>query len=163
MGNIDTRCKHEHGYLMVQTAKPFYYSGEQVTGTVYLRALAPIDVSTIDLEVKGGEKASFTERVHRDNEWHDEKRKTSKTLLHFHHPCFTFAVSTLVPGDYAIPFCFTLPQGIASSLFYKNKHHNAKPKAKVKYHIKATLKGHSNKIHMKHKQVVVIREPGEYA
>ena len=151
MGNVDSRCKHAHGYLMLQTAKPFYYPGEVVTGTVYLRATAPIDVTHIDLEVKGGEKASFEERVRRNDEWHDEKRKTKKTLLHFHHPCFTFAVPTLAPGDYAIPFSFTLPAHVPSSLYYKNKHIQAKPKAKVKYHIRATLKGHNNHTQMKYK------------
>lgn len=144
MGNVDSRSKHAHGYLIVQTAKPFYCPGEMVTGTVYLRVTQPIDVSFIDLEVKGGEKASFVERVHRDNEWHDDKRKTKKTLMKFHHPCFTFAVPTLMPGDYAIPFSFTLPAGIPSSLYYKNSSIAAKPKAKVKYHIRATLKDRKN-------------------
>lgn len=83
--------------------------------------------------------------------------------MHFHHPCFTFAVPTLVPGDYAIPFSFVLPQGIASSFNYKNPHIDAKPKAKVKYYIRAALKGHHGHNHMKYKQVLIIREPGEYA
>jgi hypothetical protein len=72
-------------------------------------------------------------------------------------------VPVLAPGDYAVPFQFTLPTGVASSLYYKNKHHHAKPKAKVKYHIRATLKGHHDKNLMKYKQILTIREPGEYA
>jgi hypothetical protein len=84
MGNVDSRCKYEHGYLIVQTAKPVYYPNEVVTGTVYLRTNVPMDVSHIDLEVKGKENASFTTRTQRDNEWHDEKHKTKKTLWHFH-------------------------------------------------------------------------------
>ncbi len=67
MGNIDSRSKYQHGYLMLQTAQPFYYPGSVVQGTVYLRCTSPVDVTHIDLEVKGGEKASFVERTHRDN------------------------------------------------------------------------------------------------
>ena len=127
MGNVDSRSKNDHGYMIVQTAKPFYYPGEMVTGTVFLRSSHPLEVAFIDLEVKGREKVSFIERVTRHNnenntsETEELKRKTNKQLLHFHHPCFTFAVSTLAPGDYAIPFAFTLPMGVPSSLYYKNK------------------------------------------
>ena len=143
---------------MVQTQAPVYYPGQTVTGTVYLRTNVPLEVKHIDLEIKGKENASFETRVHRDNEWHDEKHKTKKTLWHFHQPCFTFAVSVLAPGDYAIPFSFQLPSGIPSSLYYKNKHIQAKPKAMVKYHIRASLKDHHNHSHMKYKQVLVIKE-----
>lgn len=59
MGNVDSRCKHTHGYLMVQTASQIYYPGDTVTGTVYLRTTAPLEVKYIELEVQGKEKASF--------------------------------------------------------------------------------------------------------
>jgi len=51
MGNVDSRCKHEHGYLMVQTAKQIYYPGEVVTGTVFLRTTHPLEVSHVELDV----------------------------------------------------------------------------------------------------------------
>lgn len=105
----------------------------------------------MELEIKGKEKAGFEERVHRDDEWQEEKRKTKREILHFKQPCFTFAVSTLAPGDYVIPFSFNLPAGIPSSIFYKNKHVSEKPKMKVKYHIKGILHGHYNHHPMTHK------------
>ena len=38
MGNIDGRSKFHGGYIYVKTDKPFYYSGDQVLGKVYIRA-----------------------------------------------------------------------------------------------------------------------------
>ena len=104
MGNVDARCRYDHGYLVVQTAKPFYMPGEVITGNIYLRAMAPLDVKHIDIQIKGTEKGSFVQRVNRDNEWHDEKRKMKKEIIHYSQPCFTFAVPVLNPGDFVIPF-----------------------------------------------------------
>jgi len=50
-----------------------------------------------------------------------------------------------------------LPNNIPSSLNFKDKHSREKPKAKVKYHIKAKLENHGHDV-MKHKQVLIIRE-----
>jgi len=64
----------------------------------------------------------------------------------------------LNPGDYTIPFEFTLPEGIPSSIFYKDKGCEACPKAKVKHTIKAilnTVEGYK----MKYKQYINIHEP----
>lgn len=158
MGNVDARCHYEHGYLMVRTDQATYYPGQAVTGTIYLRTSHPIEARYIELEITGKEKVSIVTRVHRDNDWHDDKHKSKKVLYHTKQPCFTFAVPVLSPGDYAIPFSFQLPQGIPSSLFYKNKHIQGKPKAMVKYQIRANLKGHHDKSLMKYKQVLVIRE-----
>ncbi|CDW79403.1 UNKNOWN [Stylonychia lemnae] len=158
MGNVDSRCKHEHGYLMVQTAKQIYYPGEVVTGTVYLRTHVALEVSYIELEVQGKEKVSFVTREHRDNEWHHDKHKSKKILWQFKQPCFTFSVPTLAPGDYAVPFSFALPPHIPSSLYYKNKHIDAKPKACVKYQMRASLIDHHHHSQMKYKTIMVIRE-----
>eukprot|EP00347_Sterkiella_histriomuscorum_P005522 403356296 len=158
MGNVDSRCKHDKGYLMVQTAQAQYYPGQQVTGTIFLRTFVPVEAQYIELEIMGKEKASFETRVNRDNEWHDEKHKTKKTLWHFKQPCFTFAVPILAAGDYAIPFSFQLPSNIPSSVFYKNKHIQGKPKAMVKYLIRAALVDHHKHSQMKYKQVLIVRE-----
>ena len=163
MGNVDSRSKFEQGYIILQTAKPFYMPGEAVTGTIFLRTMVPVNVSTIDLEVSGKEKVSFEVRTNRNNDWHDDKHKAKRTIMHFHQPAFTFAVSTLAPGDYAIPFTFVLPVGIPSSLLFKNHHVQGHPKAKVKYHLRATLKGHGGHCVMKYKQILMVREPGVMA
>ncbi len=59
MGNIDTRCRYDAGYICLQTQKPVYYPGELVAGTIYLRVMQPIEARTIDLHVKGKEKVAW--------------------------------------------------------------------------------------------------------
>lgn len=60
-------------------------------------------------------------------------------------------------GSHCIGFCFTLPDTLASSFFYKNEHDGAKPSAKCKYHLKATFKASGVKKLMT-KQILIIRE-----
>ena len=166
MGNVDSRSKYEYGYMMVQTASPVYNPGAPVTGSIYLR-IGPSGCPSRDitLEVKGAEKVSWIERVTRHvdgrTEQEDEKRKAKKEVFKYKAPCFTFTVPHLAPGDYTIPFSFQLPGSLPSSMNFKDSHTHAKPKAKVKYHIKAVLNDLSGKEVMKYKQVLIVREQGD--
>lgn len=67
---------------------------------------------------------------------------------------------TLACGDYVIPFEFTLPGKVPSSLAFKSKSREA-PKAKVKYYIKATVTCSDPHNNMNYKQVLAIREKAE--
>jgi hypothetical protein len=163
MGNVDTRCHHEHGYLIVQTAQPFYYPGTPVTGTIYLRVTHPVEAKFIELQISGKEKVSFLTHETRDNQQHHIKRKARREIIHYSQPAFHFTTPVLAPGDYVIPFSFPLPVGIPSSVFYYDNHHADKPKAKVKYHIKAKLHNHHGKAEMSYKQILVVREAGAAA
>lgn len=170
MGNIDSRSKFKSGYLMLMTDKPFYEPGEMITGKIYLRNTMPLDAKQIDLEVKGKEKGSWvdyevktvtepngqvkTERI-------EKKRKARREIMDYKTPCFIFPPQGLIPGDFVVPFSFQLPLGIPSSMFFKNSHTKAKPKAKVKYTIKAKIQTHSDKNEMSYKQVLIIREKPE--
>jgi hypothetical protein len=66
-----------------------------------------------------------------------------------------------MPGDYQIPFSFTMPAGLPSSFQFYDHHMRQKPKGKVKYSIKATMVDHHNKELMRHKQVLILRETGD--
>lgn len=146
--------------------KPFYYPGEFIQGTIFFRVLRPIEAKSVDIQVKGKEKGSFldihyetvTENGNSRQERREIKRKMGKTIIDFTAPCFNFATSILNPGDYSIPFAFQVPGGLPSSLNYKNSHVERKPKAKVKYHIRASLSDHHGHAHMKYKQVLIVRE-----
>ena len=126
-----------------------------MSGSIYMR-VGPMGCPSKDvlLEVKGVEKVSWIDRVARQQdgrtEWDNVKRKGKKEILHYKQPCFTFSVPTLMSGDYTIPFQFQLPQGIPSSIMFQGTGQK-KPKAKVKYCIKAVLQDHSNKAMMKYK------------
>lgn len=62
-------------------------------------------------------------------------------------------------GSSEVNFQFVLPIGIPSSFYYKNKLIREKPKAKVKYTIKASLSSALKHDAMHYKQVLIIREP----
>ena len=89
------------------------------------------------------------------------KRKAKKEVFKYRAPCFQFTVPQLMPGDYTIPFAFQLPPGLPSSMIFKDTNNTAKPKAKVKYHVKASLEDFYGKSTMMYKQILIVREMGD--
>ncbi len=96
MGNVDSRASYAGGYMYLHLDKPIYNPGEMVNGTIYLRNSAPIDVSIIDIEVIGKEKARWYEERTRTEErdgashiirW-DEKMDESKKVFKYAAPVF---------------------------------------------------------------------------
>ena len=55
----DDRCKFDKGHIQVQTQYPFYEPGGTIFGKVYMNINQPVEAKYLELEVKGGEKASF--------------------------------------------------------------------------------------------------------
>jgi len=165
MGNIDSRCKYEYGYMMVQTSQPLFNPGQVVSGSIYLRVGMPCPARQIMLEVKGQEKVSWIDRVTRQHEGRqetfNEKRKAKKEIFHYKNPCFQFTTPMLMPGDYTIPFSFQLPPLIPSSMNFSDTTLQSRPKAKVKYHIKSILEDFHGKTAMVNKQVLILREMGD--
>jgi len=45
--------------MLVVLDQPFYEPGMQVNGNVYIKTFEPLYANAIELEIKGGEKASF--------------------------------------------------------------------------------------------------------
>ncbi len=124
-----------------------YYPGDVVTGNVYLRIVKPVEVHHLDLEIRGKEKAKWRYR----HENHTRTAKGKHEILHFDFKIFDFAVPVLAPGDYVVPFSFTLPPGLPSSLVYHKHDCFESPKAKIKFHIRALLKNHVGHKVMTHK------------
>ena len=77
-------------------------------------------------------------------------------MLEFKGVCFTFT-EMLVPGDYTIPFDFTLPEDIPGSVCFRDDTKNEKPKCEVKYTVKAILNTVDNRM-LKYKQMLVVHE-----
>ncbi|CDW78366.1 UNKNOWN [Stylonychia lemnae] len=166
MGNVDSRSKFESGYFMIATDKPFYEPGEVITGKVYIRCSRPIDAKHIELKIKGKEKGSWMDTVHKTVrnpdgsstvETEKVKRKHRREIMDSKAPCFVFN-SNLVPGDYVVPFGFQLPENVPSTMFFKDTHDHRKPKAQVKYSIKGSLETRSDKNEMSYKQILIVRE-----
>lgn len=150
MGNaIDRRAQFHGGYLYVKTDRPYYYPGNTVLGKIYIRIEAPMDAKFLEIKISGKEKASFL-RHHTENyEVNGERRtrertekvKMFRTYIDVRANCFTFG-SSLMPGDYTVPFEFTLPPNIPSSIMYQNLNHRERPKAHIVYKIKAIIENH---------------------
>ena len=80
-------------------------------------------------------------------------------MLEFKGVCFTFT-EMLVPGDYTIPFEFTLPNDIPGSVCFRDDTARARPKCEVKYTVKAILNTQDNRV-LKYKQLLVVQEKYE--
>lgn len=72
---------------------------------------------------------------------------------------FEIPASMLMPGPYAVSFQFQLPEGIPSTIYYKDTQHRARPKAKIKYFVKTTVHAVNPLFNMKVKSVFIVREP----
>ena len=115
MGNIDTRCSFKSGYMCFQTDKPYYQPGEIITGRVFFRAMSPLDAQYIEINIKGKEKGSWTDRITKTHhnpdgsvryEQEDIKRKAGRVIIDYKAPVFTFLNGSVLPGDYIIPVQF---------------------------------------------------------
>ncbi|CDW71388.1 UNKNOWN [Stylonychia lemnae] len=159
MGNADSHVKQEYGYLYIQTNQSHYEPGQQVIGTIFIRTMMPLEVSTINIEVKGVEKGGFTVTRSNGKSTHRERRWYTHRHIKYDQPCFNFAVDTLQPGDYAVPFQFNLPLGIPATMFLNDPKHRDHPKMKVKYTLRANLKNKVKKNLMFFKQIIKVVEP----
>ena len=142
MGNIDSRCGFDGGYIYVKTDQPYYYPGGVVTGRIHIRADSEMDAKKIEIKVKGKEKCSFErdEHVDDDDGGHTErvKEKLKQEVLDYKADIWHFD-EPLQPGDYTVGFQFTLPTDLPSTIMMNKKHEHDKEKAVVQYSIKATL------------------------
>jgi len=165
MGNIDSRACFNGGYLYVKTDRPYYYPGNEVMGKIHIRISQPCQAKELKMRITGKEKCSFLRREtitrERNGERHSETithhEKYKKTLIDVSAHCFAFG-SVLMPGDYIVPFQFTLPHTLPASIMYNNKHHHDRPKAIIQYNVKAVLTTH-HQGDLKYKQLLVIHEP----
>ena len=59
MGNEFARLKSGNGYFVVQTDKQFYFPGEMVSGSIYMRVTDPFQGRHVEMIVKGIEKTKW--------------------------------------------------------------------------------------------------------
>ena len=153
MGNSANKQDPTLGSLVVQSSQKYYYPGDMVTGCVYLRLLRPIQAKKIDLQIHGREKVSFM--YYHDNNMH--KTTTRHVIFNKKEMVYVFSEPLLKNGDYQIPFQFTLPSGLPSSMMWRNMTVAEQPKCEVKYFIRAYL-NHDNNKNMIHKQLLILKE-----
>lgn len=166
MGNLDSKYRFEHGSIYLQTDKPYFVAGEQITGNVYLNLTMSYPASHLEIEVFGIEKCKWTTRESKQvkegennkTEFVDVDHKNEKKVINFKAPIFYFPGGMAPPGQYTFPFSFALPSNIPASVYWNNID---KARAQIKYKIQASLEvgiGFTVK-HMMHKQTLIIRQP----
>jgi hypothetical protein len=124
-----------------------------------------MDAKNLEIKISGKEKASFlrreTEHYHESGERKSRqvtrKEKCFRNLIDVKAHCFTFG-SQLMPGDYTVPFEFTIPSHLPASIMYQNRQHTDKPKAFIAYYVKAKIENH-DRTYLKYKQMLVLHEP----
>ena len=164
----DARSCFEGGKIMVQTEFPFYEPGNLIKGKIYIHIDRAMFCNFIEIRVKGVEKAAHTrfyqEQVDQGNGQgtqsveRSERVKMRRVFLEYKQPIFNMN-GMLNPGSYEVDFSCTLPVGLASSLHFFDTSRRERPKAKVRYFIKATLHSNNSASNMKYKQILMVREP----
>ena len=158
----DPRSRFEKGKIQLQTECPFYEPGNLVKGLIWMHIDAPVALRDIEIEVKGKEKVAFTrywteQEGDRTVERH-HRHKMEKTFLRYHEPVYRFPEGFFNPGAYVIEFSFNLPIDLPSSINTHMKDVRERPKAKIKYFIKAKVNAFDPRDNMKYKQVLIVRE-----
>ncbi|XXQ39395.1 Arrestin C-terminal-like domain-containing protein [Plasmodiophora brassicae] len=113
--------------IFVRTDRPSYVGGQNVTGTVYLNVKTPITTDGVYLRVQGVEEVSFNENKTRDTGRKDDYGQPIKeTYVHKDRNQYMFfqtrvpvyfVSGALNPGQYSIPFTFTLPSDLPGSFY----------------------------------------------
>ena len=127
MGNqIDKRAKFNGGYIYLRTDKPYYQSGDQVEGKIYLRTSIVLKAKNIQIRINGKEQASFYLMDLSDPYFDQDsvlKKKAQRRIIDFDENCFDFE-EDIQPGDYMFNFEFMLPKDLPASIYYLNKDHS---------------------------------------
>jgi hypothetical protein len=138
--------KFEHGHIYIQSDKPFYYSGDQVNGTIYLDLFRNFPGSKINLKIKGKEETHWEEdRVHQERDSNGNLHSRTEIIHHhgkndfYRHkiPIYISHAHEITAGQYAFPFSFSLGAFLPGSFF--DQETRLKAIIKVSYFIKLFL------------------------
>lgn len=140
-----SQCNFDFGHLMIRTERPYYYPGNLINGTVYMRITQELMARELQIRVTGKERSAFTlseyveEGEDRTGGYHEDRCYESMRYVidnvftghHFYGP--------LMPGDYAIPFNFVMPGDVPASIIWEDQMNHAKPEAELTYKIRACI------------------------
>jgi len=135
------------GKILIVLDKPYYMSGEMVSGRVDLDISRPTQAAGLMLKWKGFERTlvEITITIPGANGQPPEQRRDryKDNNEFFHTPpfmVFNFGGAGVAPGRYSYPFNFQLPQGIPGVFHYERTEFNGdRVKAAVVYKVKCWL------------------------
>lgn len=120
-----------------------------------------MQAKNLEFLITGDEKASFTHRYHtgsgKNRRARSKKVSMAATLISSKVNAMTFG-GPLMPGDYVIPFEFILPLGLPASIMFKNNETLAKPKANIRYGVKAVIENHDG-TQLFYDHMLIVHEP----
>jgi len=166
MGNEQTGGKYfkefeKYGKIYIKSDKPYYNPGEQYTGIINLQLQMPYPGNKIMLKLKGREAYQYAYVDKYDPETkqtyprhrHVKKQETEeilniKILVYQQEGGF-------LPGDYAFPISFLIPQGIPGSLYQEGQKCIAEIDYKLQVKVESSILGVAS---MKYKDELVINE-----
>ncbi|KAF0719175.1 hypothetical protein AaE_010495, partial [Aphanomyces astaci] len=128
---------HGKGAIRVNVDKPYYISGEVITGNLAVDVLEPIECNGVVLVVTGKEKVYWSEN-HTETNANGESRSVTRVFADrrefFKQKIVLFNVQhSLAPGSYIYPFQYQLPPGLPGCF---DNQSDKGVKAKIEYSIK---------------------------
>ncbi|KAF0688501.1 Aste57867_19902 [Aphanomyces stellatus] len=128
------------GTLEVRMDKPYYISGDIITGNLFVDVRQPIECNEVVVFVKGKEKVYWEEEEYVEREGKDDKtivKRFSNGREFFKQKLVLFNVQhALAPGQYIYPFQYQLPMGLPGC--FDNDHDDG-VHAKIEYSIKGAI------------------------
>jgi len=154
--------KFKCGGMVVQTDQSFYYSGDQVTGSIYVQIDQAFPAKKLTLTIKGKEKCEWREKkTRRDKDGHIEEyyedHHNSNDIFKYEQDVYLFSGGLIPAGQYVFPFAFLLPQVCPSSIYFSGDD-NAEATIKYSCSAKFKAKDHTPVADIKYKCPLVIRE-----
>ena len=159
MGIGDSKSKFEYGSILMQTDKPYFAPGEDVTGNIYLYLQQPFPGSQLELQLSGKEKVRWKRRKNNGGDSYTVTYTDDAKILDYSCPVYSFMGGSVQTGQYSFPFRIKLPYDIPASCLYTN-YAASESFAQVKYKIKALLQplNRDSMKPMKFKQTLVVRQ-----
>eukprot|EP00163_Fabomonas_tropica_P023611 TRINITY_DN40986_c0_g1_i1.p1 TRINITY_DN40986_c0_g1~~TRINITY_DN40986_c0_g1_i1.p1 ORF type:complete len:438 (-),score=15.62 TRINITY_DN40986_c0_g1_i1:81-1394(-) len=157
--------------IHVATERPVYHPGDLVRGNIYLNVVKEIHCEGVHIKVTGYEKTSW--EVQRTRQVPVEGGQPGQTRAETYHqpfggkkeffkvkiPVYNASNNVFLPGQFALPFEFGLPQGLPGVFDERGAHGTTHYSAQIVYKIKAEchVSGFM-KSDLKHKQHLILRE-----
>ena len=157
LGKLYEQVKH-FGSLYVKMDKPYYNPGDQITGTVYLSLNIPYPGESLYVELKAAESFKYVEEIEKmdqNNQPYTEYKLNQEkiVIMDLRLPIYT-ANGGFLPGQYAFPFSFLLPQGLPGS-FYQEA---PMAVAEIEYKLHAVLTTYIKAPMLKYKEKLIVNE-----
>ncbi|CAK4185254.1 unnamed protein product [Aphanomyces euteiches] len=127
------------GTVHVTVDKPYYMSGELISGSIHVDVREPIECNEVVVFVGGKEKVSWSEQHTRtvDGKTHTQTRYFTNRREFFKQKIILYNVQhTLPAGQYVYPFQYQLPFGLPGSF---DNQHDSSVTAKIEYYIKGAI------------------------